>query len=57
MALIDDQNTLTQEGFEKAWKALNVELSGSFAEGAFIRLTEKKNKLFGKIESDWIGDE
>lgn len=57
MSLIDDQNTLTQEGFEKAWKALNVELSGSFAEGAFIRLTEKKNKLFGKIESDWIGDE
>jgi hypothetical protein len=57
MQLIEDQNTLTEEGFEKAWKALNLEIEGSFEDGAFIQLLEKKNKMFGKIESDWIGDE
>lgn len=57
MRLIEDQQTLSEEGYEKAWKALNLEVTGSFAEGAFIRLAEKKNKLFGKIESDWLGDE
>ncbi|MFT4709198.1 MAG: hypothetical protein ACI8Q9_000316 [Planctomycetota bacterium] len=49
-----DQNTLYSDwalGFHP--QDLELPKKGSMDEGFDVQLTEKKNKLFGKIESDW----
>lgn len=54
MQLISDQNTLNDEGFNRAWKPLDMEVENRFSTDAVeVRLVEKKNKLFGKLESSW----
>ncbi len=54
MALINDQNTLNDKGYEFGWKPLDLEVENRYGTDAVeVRLVEKKNKLFGKLESSW----
>lgn len=56
MDLVLDQEKLGELGWDSAWFPLDlaVELKGD-PKGIELQLTEKKNKLFGSIESDWKG--
>ncbi len=40
-------------GWAAMWKPLDAEISKKKGEEVEVQLTEKKNTLFGKIESDW----
>ena len=47
------QEEVAQVGFKYAWFPLDLTLPKKPDKGAEVQLVEKKNKLFGKIESDW----
>jgi len=54
--LIEDQETLNVYGYPKAWHPLDVEVEKKQdGEAVEVQLYEKKNKLFGEIESVWRG--
>ena len=54
LALVADPETLNTEGFEASWKPLDLEIENKYGSDPIeLRLIEKKNKLFGKIESSW----
>lgn len=54
MKAVLDQDQIFEAGWAAAWSPLDLilEKRGSVAE-AEVQLTEKKNKLFGKVASDW----
>jgi hypothetical protein len=56
MELAEDLNGMGQEFWTACWFPLNLslELRGS-PEAVELQLTEKKNKLFGAIQSEWKG--
>lgn len=54
MGLVQNNEELTEKGFRAGWFPLDLILDRSKVEGGIaVQLTEKKNKLFGKITSDW----
>ncbi len=54
MRLISDADTLNVEGYDKAWWPEDFEFENKYAgEAVEVQLLEKKNKLFGKLESSW----
>ena len=54
LILVSDPETLNTEGYEKAWKPLDLEIENRFGgDPVELRMIEKKNRLFGKIESSW----
>ena len=53
MDVVGDQFKLGELGWETAWKPLDLVLEHTSDEGVEVQLTSKKNKLFGKIASDW----
>ena len=54
MTLINDQNTLNDKGYDLGWKPLDLEIENRFGTDAVeVRLVDKKNKLFGNLESSW----
>lgn len=57
MEVMLDVDQLTEHGFEQAWYpfTLEVDLGQEPEGGVEVQLTEKKNKLFGKVESPWKG--
>ena len=56
MPAVVDQETLYKD-WANSWFPLTLEADfDSGGKGVEIQLTEKKNKLFGKIESDWKGE-
>ena len=52
MKPVVDLDGLAKHGWAAMWKPLDVELKAPAAE-VEVQLVEKKNKLFGKVESDW----
>lgn len=58
MHLISHQDDATEFGWEYFWFPLDLEITvrgGLPEEGVEVQLIDKKNKLFGKIESAWLG--
>ncbi len=54
MGLLQSSQDLTDKGFRAGWFPLDIILDRSkIKEGVSVQITEKKNKLFGKIESIW----
>jgi len=54
MALILEQNQADELGWDKSWFPLDLVLTKKPAEKEIeVQLSEKANKLFGKIESEW----
>jgi hypothetical protein len=53
MSLIGDAQTLSDKGFEKAWKPLDMEVENTFGNEVELQLVQEKSKQFGKIESEW----
>ncbi|QDU67188.1 hypothetical protein [Engelhardtia mirabilis] len=53
MQVIGDAQTITDLGQDQAWKPLDQSVENKYGAEVEIMLTEKKNKLLGKIESDW----
>ena len=54
MDLVLDQQVITDTGdWAVAWFPRDLEVSNKAGEDAEVQLVEKKNKLFGKIESVW----
>ena len=54
MKAVLDQDQIFEAGWAVAWSPIDLilEKRGSVDE-AEVQLTEKKNKLFGKVASDW----
>jgi hypothetical protein len=53
MSLIGDAQTLSDQGFDKAWKPLDLDVENGFGDQVEVQLVQDKSKLFGKIESPW----
>lgn len=54
MPMVMDQNQISELGWGSAWFPLDLGLEKDADETEIeVQLVEKKNKLFGKIESDW----
>jgi hypothetical protein len=53
MELLTDSNMLEKLGFEAAWFPLDLTVDTKGAGEVEVQLSEKKNELFGKIESSW----
>jgi hypothetical protein len=53
MPAVLDQDPIYEIGWAVAWFPRDVELPNKYGSEAEVQLTEKKNKLFGKIESVW----
>lgn len=54
MGVVTGQGDIDNHGWEYAWFPLNIELPKKKGEDGYqVQLVEKKNKLFGKIESEW----
>ena len=47
-----DQDGVQKHGWAALWKPLNTEIPAKVGD-AEVQLMEKKNRLFGKITSDW----
>ena len=50
---VGEQEELIQGGWSVAWFPKDLDLKKKFDDKAEVQLTQKKNKLFGKIESTW----
>lgn len=48
-----DQDTVYEQGWETAWFPLDLEIEHREGADAEVQLVEKRNELFGKIESEW----
>lgn len=57
MDVIMDQQTANDLGLDKTWKPLDLTLriNASADDKIEVQLKEKKNPLFGKVESEWRG--
>ena len=55
MKLINDQYVMmeVENGWSKVWFPLDCEFEVNNENAVELQLTEKKNELFGKLESDW----
>ncbi|MEM7310507.1 MAG: hypothetical protein AAF682_27780 [Planctomycetota bacterium] len=53
MKRADTQQEVTDNGFKYAWFPFDMSLNKKSGDNFEAQLFEKKNKLFGKIESDW----
>lgn len=58
MEVIHDMLTADKLGLEKAWKPLDLTVRVNLSDGdeVELQLVQKKNPLFGKVESSWRGD-
>ncbi len=50
---VGEQEELNKDGWSVAWFPKDLEIKKKSADKSEVQLTEKKNKLFGKIESTW----
>ena len=53
MPKVNGQDAIYSEGWAVAWFPRDLEVPNRLGEDVEVQLTEKKNKLFGKIESVW----
>ena len=53
MDAVKGQDAIYTEGWAVAWFPRDLDVANRQGEDAEVQLTEKKNKLFGKIESTW----
>ena len=54
MTWVQNTNEITELGFRAAWSPLDLIIDRTRTKGEIeVQVTEKKNKLFGKIESIW----
>lgn len=53
MQLIGDPQSVNDIGQNEAWKPLDQSVENKFGDEVEVQLTEKKHKLFGKMESEW----
>jgi len=55
MDIVMDNQSITDLGWDAAWTPLDMTLKVNAKEGVEVQLKEKKNSLFGKVESEWRG--
>ncbi len=53
---VESQEQINDQGnFDGVWFPYGTEIEKKKGEDVEVQLVEKKNKLFGKVESDWKG--
>ena len=55
MKLVNDDQSLSDTGYDKAWFPLDVTVAHKYSgDPVEVQLVQKKTELFGKIESEWL---